>query len=63
MLVDQVQNELRFNQLPSALVLCEGDLDCVMDTTENAIQMTLQLNCRKITAEDNHNYEWYSKIG
>ena len=25
----------------------------MIDTTENAIQMTLQLNCRKITGEDN----------
>ena len=53
MLLDHVQSELIFNQLPSNIVLCEGNLDRVMDTTDNTIQITLHLSCKKITGEDN----------
>ena len=47
MLLDHVQSELIFNQLPSNIVLCEGNLDRVMDTTDNTIQITLHLSCNK----------------
>ena len=54
MLLEKVQGELIFNQLPSNIILYEGNLDRVMDTTENTIQVTQNLRCEKITGEDNH---------
>ena len=53
MLLDNVQGEIKFNPLPSNIILYKGTLNRILDTIDNNILVKLNLRCEKVTGEEN----------